>query len=84
MNNLSEEVMTHQFFRLPIGEHWKKSRQRPRKGRLPNRQCHMALDLVQRRDGQCSHGQRLGGLVGRHLTKAQRPSPERHDPWAWY
>jgi hypothetical protein len=34
-DNLSKEATTHQFFGLPVGEHRKKPRRRPRKGRLP-------------------------------------------------
>jgi hypothetical protein len=44
--NLLEEEATHKFSSLPIAEHGKKLRWRPREGRLPNRQHHTTLDLI--------------------------------------
>jgi hypothetical protein len=77
--NLSKEAATYEFLGPLVGEHWEKSRRRPRISRLPDCLRHVTLDLVRRWEDRRSHSPRPGGSVGHHLTKTERPPPKRHD-----
>jgi hypothetical protein len=74
-----EKMTTYNFFCPRVGEHREQPRRRPRVGLSPDRLHHAALDLERQRERRHGHGPLRGGLVSRHLAKAKRPPPERHD-----
>jgi hypothetical protein len=77
---LVERRSNSQVFQSPRWEHWKNMCSQPREGRLPDRQRHVMLDLIQRREFERGHGPCQGGSVGCHLAEVQWPPLERYNP----